>query len=121
MEFTVSFIQLFFWSIYLVSPPLVFLCSVVLVLGQVVSYLEKWTKFDGFYWSFITATTVGYGDIRPLRKVSKILSIFIAFIGVMFTGIIIAVTLNSVEVTLGEYADKSVIEHLKKEHLVQEK
>ena len=115
MEFTITFAKLFFWSIYLVAPLLFFLSLIIIVLGQVVCRIEKWKKFDALYWSFITATTVGYGDIRPLKKVSKALSVLIALVGVMFTGIIIAVTLNTASVALEKHADKQVIEKMKNE------
>lgn len=113
MDFTITFIRLFFWVIYLVLPLLVFLGCVIIALGQIVSYIEKWKMFDGFYWSFITATTVGYGDIRPLKKLSKILSVFIALIGLMFTGIIIAVTLHTVELSLTNNIDPWIMERMK--------
>jgi len=106
MEFTITFVKLFLWTIYLVAPLLVFLSLLIIILGQLVSHLEKWEKFDGLYWSFITATTVGYGDIRPLKKVSKALSVLIALVGVRFTGIIIAVTLNTTSVTVDKHVDK---------------
>jgi len=113
MDFTITFIRLFFSIIYLVLPLLVFLACVIIGLGQIVSYIEKWKMFDGFYWSFITATTVGYGDIRPLKKRSRILSIFIAFIGLMLTGIIIAVTLQTAEMTLTKHITPDAIERMK--------
>mgnify|MGYP001954877644 CR=1 FL=1 len=106
-------LKLFAWSIYLVGPLLIFLSAIIITLGQIVTHIEKWTKFDGFYWSFITATTVGYGDIRPLARVSKALSIIIALIGMMFTGIIIAVTLNTAAVSLEKHVDQNVIEKIK--------
>lgn len=117
MEFTLAFIKLFFLSIYVVSPLLIFLTVVIIILGQIVCWLEKWRKFDALYWSFITATTVGYGDIRPLRKRSKVISIFIALVGMMFTGIIIAVTLNTVDITLKTHLNKNevIMEKIKKE------
>ena len=115
MEFTVTFIRLFFWSIYLVLPLLIFLSFTIIILGQLVGRIEKWNMFDGLYWSFITATTVGYGDIRPLKKISKTLSVLIALVGLMFTGIIIAVTLNTASVALEKHVDESVIEKMKEE------
>jgi voltage-gated potassium channel len=113
MEFTLTFIRLFFWSIYLIAPLLGFLSFVIIVLGQIVCYMEKWNKFDGLYWSFITATTVGYGDIRPLKKVSKVLSVLVALVGIMLTGIMIAVTLNTTTIAFEKHVDKSAIEEVK--------
>jgi voltage-gated potassium channel Kch len=115
MEFTLTFLKIFAWSIYLVSPLLIFLILIVISLGQIVTLIEKWGRFNGFYWSLITATTVGYGDIRPLKNLSKILSIVIALIGIMFTGIIIAVTLKATEVSLSKHIDQSVIERIKRD------
>ena len=113
MEFTIAFVELFFWSIYLVAPLLVFLSFFIILLGQIVCSIEKWGTFDGLYWSLITATTVGYGDIRPLRKVSKALSVAIALVGIMLTGIIIAVTLNTASIALEKYGDERIIEEMK--------
>ncbi len=113
MEFTITFVELFFWTTYLVAPLLVFLSVSIIILGLIVSRIEKWDLFDGLYWSFITATTVGYGDIRPLKKVSKTLSVFIALVGMMFTGIIISITLNTTSVAVEKHADERVIEKLK--------
>jgi len=84
-------------------------------LGQIVCRVEKWETFDGLYWSFITATTVGYGDIRPMKKVSKVLSVLIALLGMMFTGIIIAVTLNTTTVAVEKHGDEKIIEKMKEE------
>jgi len=113
MEFTIAFVELFFWSIYLVAPLLIFLSFFIILLGQIVCSIEKWGKFDGLYWSFITATTVGYGDIRPLKKVSKALSVTIALVGIMLTGIIIAVTINTASIALEKHGDDRVIEQMK--------
>ncbi len=115
MEFTFYFIRLFGWFIFLVSPLLIFLSFVITLLGQIVCYVEKWNKFDALYWSFITATTVGYGDIRPLKKTSKILSVLIALVGLMFTGIIVAVTLNTASIAFEKHIDESVLERMKEE------
>jgi voltage-gated potassium channel len=64
-------------------------------MGLLVGVREGWSRFDSVYWAFITATTVGYGDIRPLKNLSKMMSILIAITGMIFTGIIVALALNA--------------------------
>jgi voltage-gated potassium channel len=113
MNFTLTFIELFFLSINLVLPLLFFLFFIITVLGLLVCTIEKWKWFDGLYWAFITATTVGYGDIRPLQRSSKIISVFIALIGMIFTGIIIAIALNTTSVTIDKHTPPSMIEVIK--------
>jgi voltage-gated potassium channel len=90
-----------------------FLCAIS-ILGQIVGRLEKWKAFDSFYWSFVTATTVGYGDLRPTGKISKCLSILIALIGLIFTGIIIAIALQAASHSFSGSAEfHSIKEQLK--------
>jgi voltage-gated potassium channel len=61
---------------------------------------EGWLPFDGFYWSFITATTVGYGDLRPTKRSSRIIAIVIALVGFVLTGILVAVAVHSAALAL---------------------
>ncbi len=95
MEFTFSYLDHFFGYIAIAWPLLSTIALSIVVLGICVGLLESWSRFDSIYWAFITATTVGYGDIRPLKPVSRILSIFIALIGVTFTGIIVAMAIDA--------------------------
>jgi voltage-gated potassium channel len=82
-------------------------------LGLVVGKIERWSQFDALYWAFITATTVGYGDIRPIKKCSKILSVFLTFIGIMFAGIIVAITVNTATKALERHLDVQLIQQIK--------
>lgn len=113
MDVTVTFLEVFVLSVFMTFPLLIALILIIMSLGQIVSKLEKWNRFDGLYWSFVTATTVGYGDFRPLRKSSKSLSVLIALVGMMFTGIIIAITLRSAETALAKYPNERIIEMIK--------
>jgi voltage-gated potassium channel len=76
------------------------LALAITLLGQAVGRHEGWSRFDSFYWSFITATTVGYGDVRPVKNRSKIISIVIAFLGLTLTGILIAVAVQAATLAL---------------------
>ncbi len=105
MDLISSFIHLFVLTLYVTSPLIFFLNILIIVIGQIVGRIEQWGNFDSLYWSYITATTVGYGDIKPLKKTSRVLSIFIAFIGMIFTGIVVAIALYTTSITIEKHMD----------------
>jgi voltage-gated potassium channel len=96
MEFTFIFLHVFIKSLAFVAPLLLTIALVIILLGQIVGRRESWKRFDALYWAFITATTVGYGDIRPMSRLSKALSVMIALVGMVFTGIMVALAVNAV-------------------------
>ncbi len=102
MDFTLSYLGHFADHLWFSWPLLGMLVLVISVLGLMVGLHESWPRFDSIYWAFITATTVGYGDIRPKRPFSRVMSIVIALIGVTFTGIIVALAINSAELSFDE-------------------
>ena len=105
MEFTLTFTKLLVLGLWLAAPLLLSFMLGIIVLGLIVGKKESWSKFDSIYWAFITATTVGYGDIRPLRKVSRVLSVLIAFIGLIFTGMMVALAINAATITFSQIYD----------------
>ena len=52
-------------------------------------YIEKLTLSDAFYFSIVTISTVGYGDIHPATKAGKFLVMILIICGVgTFLGVI---------------------------------
>ena len=96
----ITFLKQFGFGLWLTFPLTLTLLAVITVLGQVVGPKEGWSRFESFYWAFITATTVGYGDLRPLRRGSRIVAVLIAFLGLMLTGIVIAVAVHAATLAL---------------------
>ncbi len=97
---TVTFLKDFLIGIWLTLPLLLTLAFFIIVLGLIVGRRERWEPFDSFYWSFVTATTVGYGDIRPINRSSRVVAILIAFLGLVLSGIVIAVAVHAATVAL---------------------
>ncbi|KAK3255328.1 hypothetical protein CYMTET_35484 [Cymbomonas tetramitiformis] len=46
--------------------------------------MEGWTIIDAYYFSVVTLTTTGYGDLLPTSKASKIFTCCFAFFGISF-------------------------------------
>ena len=114
MEFTMTFIDLFLTVLYLCLPVLLALASFVIILGLIVGHKEHWSSFDSTYWALITGFTVGYGDIRPLTRLSKVLAILIAWTGIMFTGVIVAATVTATSSAVKDNLQPDVLQKVEK-------
>ena len=91
MQFTFEFISTFLTGLFYASPILLFLIVLIVVIGQSIGKKEGWNRMDSLYYAFITATTVGYGDYRPIHNFGKMLAIVIALLGLVLTGIIVTI------------------------------
>jgi len=95
MDFTYDFVRFFAIGLLRAFPLLVFLALWIAGIGLVIGRREGWSRSDALYFSFVTATTLGYGDFRPTRRSTKFLAVTTALIGIIFTGIIVAIALHS--------------------------
>ena len=69
---------------------------IALSFGVLISVIEPGigTPWDGVWWAFVTATTVGYGDISPESFSGRILAVVLMLFGIgllgLFTGLVAA-------------------------------
>ena len=82
----------FLATLYIILIVLI-LSSALLYYAESAAQPEKLASIiHAMYWSLITLTTVGYGDISPVTPVGQLVASFTALLGVatvaMFTGII---------------------------------
>lgn len=87
---TFRFLKQLAIGLWLFSPLLCALVLAILLLGYLAGKEECWSRSDSFYWAFVTATTVGYGDFRPTKRKSRLIAVVIAVLGLLTTGIIVA-------------------------------
>jgi hypothetical protein len=100
---TITFLREFGVGLWLTGPLWLSLGLGITVLGQIVGKKERWTVFDSFYWSFVTATTVGYGDLRPVNRTSRMIAILIAIMGLTFTGLLITLGVHAATFALAAH------------------
>jgi voltage-gated potassium channel len=50
---------------------------------------------EGLYWSVITSTTVGYGDIVPYTPYGRLFGLFNAMLGVVLMGVVAGLILST--------------------------
>ena len=86
------FIRHLFGMICFVRGVLVTLLIVLLVCAFIVAEVDGMPILDALYLTFITALTVGYGDITPSTGMAKIVSVLSGLIGVIFVGLVVAIS-----------------------------
>ena len=89
LDFSLASVYIFAYILFL------FISSEVMVLLEPKNYK---TFFDGLWWSIVTATTVGYGDMVPHSETGKFLAVIIIVGGVIAVAVFTAsVTTRLVE------------------------
>lgn len=89
-------------------PLLVIIILLSAIAGFFIWVLETWFNkeefprvfhvglFDGFWWSFISMTTVGYGDKSPKFVVSRLFSVIWILIGITISSMFTAALTNEI-------------------------
>jgi len=68
-----------------------------LALGAVIGFLERWSVIDTIYFTFVTALTIGYGDLAPKRVTSRMIALAIGFSGILLTALVAAIGVRSLQ------------------------
>jgi hypothetical protein len=107
LQFTFSFIEIFVVDVTHAAPILLALTFAISIIGLLIGKIEGWSTTNAVYHAFINATTVGYGDFRPTHPASKFLSILMALIGLIFTGLIVAIAVHSANATFAQVSTQA--------------
>lgn len=96
MRISLKFLRAFFRGMMLLSPIWLTLCAIIFSLGVLVAELEGLLLKDGLYFAWVTALTVGYGDVVMVRILSQFSALLIALTGIVFSGIWVAIAVQAV-------------------------
>jgi hypothetical protein len=96
------FMYHFFNAIWRVKAVILALIALVVSGAAVLAYLEEFTFADTLYFAFVTGLTIGYGDIVMLTPAGRFMSLLIGMVGILFTGLMVAILVYAVRECLEE-------------------
>ena len=65
--------------------------SVIASVGEATNLVERYDQFsDILYFSFVTLTSVGYGDLTPIGPAARGLAMFEGVVGQLYLAVLIA-------------------------------
>ena len=82
-------------GLIVVWPILSGLLVTVAVIGAVVGLIEDWGVWRGIYFGYVTALTIGYGDLVPTHVVTQVLALAVGFSGIATTALIAAMAVRA--------------------------
>jgi hypothetical protein len=97
----------FFHAIGCVKAVILALLALVVVGAAAVTLVEKMPFADALYFAFVTGLTIGYGDIVVITPFGRLVAILIGFVGILFTGLMVAVLVYAVRESLEEFRNRS--------------
>jgi hypothetical protein len=99
----VTFQRLFLRYFFILRGLLVAQTLLVILLGVVFAKCENLPIEQGVYFSMITSTTVGFGDITPKTGLGQCIAVLIAYVGVILFGLVVAVATKAFTVTIDKH------------------
>ena len=86
---------------------LIALFIMIILGGWLISKFEDIGFLDGQYLAFVTALTIGYGDLTPKTGLGKVCSILLGVVGMIYVGLIVGVASHAVQKTYESEHHKS--------------
>ncbi len=103
-----TFFGTFLRIIYALRKIISGLIGIIFVLGIIVGIIEGIGVWNGIYLAFVSALTVGYGDIVPTTPLGKVICVLILPVtGMLLTGIMVAAALRAIEKGVERERNKS--------------
>ena len=101
-----SFIRYFAQYVWFIRHVLNTILVLVIAGALVISWAEAMQFGNAIYFAFITAFTIGYGDITPVSTVARVVSIFIGLVGIIFSGLVVAISTKALSSAVDEFKQR---------------
>ena len=78
------------WGVLLLQLLLLVVAALVLTLVEPLDFGKS------LYFTFVTALTIGYGDIAPTTDLGRITCVLVGIVGLIYTGLIVGIATYAV-------------------------
>ncbi|MDD2789444.1 MAG: ion transporter [Sulfurimonas sp.] len=101
---------------------LLMFASIVISVSSVLIYVMEAnnpsspinTLFEAFYWSIVTISTVGYGDITPVTSAGRVVAMFVITAGIAVLAFTTSIVVSALTEKLDEIKEIKTIENIRK-------
>lgn len=95
-----EFIAAHLGLLYELSGVILLLVAVIAFSGALISRFDRIPLEDAIYFAFITAFTVGFGDLAPRSRGARVVAVILALFGLILVGIFVAVAVHALGIVL---------------------
>jgi voltage-gated potassium channel len=73
---------------------------VIIASAVVIARFDRTPLEEAMYMAFITAFTVGFGDVTPKSRGARMVCVLLAFLGLILVGIMVAIAVHALDIVL---------------------
>lgn len=74
--------------------------AIIFLAGVLIALFDRVPLEDAIYFAFITAFTVGFGDVTPKTRGARVVSVILAFLGLILVGVFVAIAAHALTAVL---------------------
>jgi voltage-gated potassium channel len=74
--------------------------GVIVLAGFLLAHFDERPLEEAIYLAFITAFTVGFGDVTPRSRGARAVTIVLAFVGLILVGVLVGIAVHAFDIAL---------------------
>lgn len=95
-----EFVDAHLGLLYELGGVVLLLVAVVAVCAVMLARFDRIPLEEAMYLAFITAFTVGFGDVTPRSRGARVVAVLLALLGLVLAGVVVAVAVHALDIVL---------------------
>ena len=103
-----TFVRFFIHHLLLLREVVLSLLGLIVLGSLAISMVEEPDLSEALYFAFITALSIGYGDIAPVTTLGRVISVGIGLVGMVFVGLSVAIATRALSDTIKKLEERNL-------------